>query len=382
MNGTEQRKYWVDTMIKIGDPVLTSLANRKLREVLPTDFHRERSQFAHLEAFARLACGIAPWLEIKDLKGAEEQQRQRYTELMIQGLDAATDPASPDFMDFDTLGQPLVDAAFLAHALIRSPNQITSRLDERVKKNLLIAFKKTRRMIPGANNWILFSAMVEAGIYILGDPDYDKLRVHYAIRMFMDWYKGDGVYGDGKDFHWDYYNSFVIQPMLVDLICLFEQDSYAYAGMKPIIMERAKRYASILERMIAPDGTYPLVGRSLTYRFGAFQHLGQAALQHFLDDQLNPAQVRCALTAVMKRTMDVPGNFDENGWLRPGIYGYQPNLAEAYINTGSLYLCSAVFLPLGLSPTDEFWSAPNAKWTSQRLLSGEDLPADHSIGNE
>ncbi|WP_422656910.1 DUF2264 domain-containing protein [Paenibacillus sp. EC2-1] len=379
MNGTEQRKYWIDTMIRIGDPVLSSLAQRKLREQLPTEFHRERSHFAHLEAFARLACGIAPWLELQDLDGEEEQRRLKYTELMLQSLDAATDQDSPDYMDFDSVGQPLVDAAFLAHALVRSPRNITSKLDDRVKKNLISAFKKTRHMIPGPNNWLLFSAMVEAGLYILGDPDYDKVRVNYAIRMFMDWYKGDGIYGDGKDYHWDYYNSFVIQPMLVDLIHLFEQDSYAYTGFKPIILERAKRYASILERMISPDGTYPLIGRSLTYRFGAFQHLGQAALQHFLDEQINPAQVRCALTAVIRRTMEVPGNFDDNGWLRPGVYGYQPNLAEAYINTGSLYLCSAVFLPLGLSPSDEFWSAPNAKWTSQLLLSGEDLLADHSI---
>ncbi|WP_054023559.1 DUF2264 domain-containing protein [Bacillus sp. FJAT-28004] len=381
MIATKQRKYWLDTMIKIAEPVLSSLAQRKLKEKLPTEFNSHRSQFAYLEAFGRLACGIAPWIELNDLKGEEEQLRSKYEQLMMDSLDAATDPNSPDYMDFITKGQPLVDTAFLAHALLRAPNNITAKLDDRVRNNLISAFKKTRKTANCSNNWLFFSAMVEAGLYLLGDQEYDKMRIGFAIHLFKIWYKGDGIYGDGKDFHWDYYNSFVIQPMQVDLIKLFEQDSPHYAELKPIILNRAQRYATILERFIAPDGTYPAIGRSLTYRFGAFQLLSQVALQQFLDEQLQPSQVRCALTAVIQRIMEAPGNFDENGWLRPGLYGYQPGLAEGYINTGSLYLCAAVFLPLGLSPENEFWSAPNAKWTAQKIVSGEDIEADHAIND-
>lgn len=63
--------------------------------------------------------------------------------------------------------------------------------------------------------------MVEAGLYVLGEKDYDKMRIAYALRVFDGWYKGDGVYGDGEMFHWDYYNSFVIQPMYLDLAEMF-----------------------------------------------------------------------------------------------------------------------------------------------------------------
>jgi len=56
-------------------------------------------------------------------------------------------------------------------------------------------------------------------------------------------------------------------------------------------------------------------------------------------------------------------------------------LGEEYISTGSLYLCSAGLLPLGLPPEDEFWSAPPAPWTSQKLWSGVDLPADHALAD-
>ncbi|MBW4079860.1 DUF2264 domain-containing protein [Paenibacillus sp. S150] len=381
MNVAEQRKYWLDTLLLIGHPVLDALSRRKLKERLPVEFHRDRSGFAHLEAFARLACGMAPWLELEGLEGEEEQLRARYAGLMREAIAAAADPASPDYMDFKTEGQPLVDAAFLAHALVRAPKQLAGRLSERVKGNVITALKQTRRTAPGGSNWLLFSAMVEAALYILGEPEYDRMRVGYAVHMFMDWYKGDGVYGDGKEFHWDYYNSYVIQPMLVDVITLFAQESEQYAAWRPVIVERARRYATVLERMIAPDGTYPFTGRSIVYRFGAFQLLSQAALQHFLEESLPSAQVRCALTAVITRTMGFPGNFDKDGWLRPGVYGCQPELAEGYINTGSLYLCSAVFLPLGLPPSDPFWAGEDLKWTSQRIAAGDNVMRDHALGH-
>ena len=98
--------------------------------------------------------------------------------------------------------------------------------------------------------------------------------------------------------------------------------------------------------------------------------LAQAALQHRLEPQVHPAQVRCALTAVMERCMAGKDMFDENGWLRPGVCGYQPELAEGYINTGSLYLCSAMFLPLGRPGTDLFWADADEDWSSRKVWSG------------
>ena len=148
--------------------------------------------------------------------------------------------------------------------------------------------------------------------------------------------------------------------------------------MLPGLTERSARYAAILERLIAPDGTYPIIGRSITYRFGAFQLLSQAALQGFLPEDVAPAQVRCGLSAVIARTLSGP-MFDENGWLLPGVYGEQPGLAEGYISTGSLYLCESVFLPLGLAPDAPFWRDADMPWTSKKLWAGTDMPCDHAL---
>ena len=86
-------------------------------------------------------------------------------------------------------------------------------------------------------------------------------------------------------------------------------------------------------------------------------------------------------TCALPILIEAPGTFDANGWLQIGFCGHQPALGEGYISTGSLYLCTAGLLPLGLPPDDEFWSAPAAKWTSQKIWSGENLSADHAMSD-
>lgn len=373
------KKQWIDAMCRIVSPVLDMLEKGKLKETLPLTFHEERKAFAPLEAFGRSMLGLSAWLEAdSELLDEEERALQsEYREKAIRCIEMATNPSSPDFMLFDDGGQPLVDAAFLAHALVRAPKALAAALPEETRKHLADALRSTRKIPAYNSNWLFFSAMVEAGLYVIGEP-YDIMRVIYPMRVFQQWYKGDGVYGDGAMFHWDYYNSFVIQPMYVDLVRLFENEHEEIRQMKSVILKRAARYASELERMIGPEGSYPIIGRSICYRFGAFQMLSQAALEHMLEPHISPASVRCGLSAVITRVMSSPDLFDENGWLRPGVFGYQPELAEEYINIGSLYLCSAVFLPLGLAPQDAFWSAPDEEWSAKKVWAGGHIVIDHA----
>jgi hypothetical protein len=219
---------------------------------------------------------------------------------------------------------------------------------------------------------------VEAALLELGEPARED-RLEDCVRKMLGWYVGDGAYGDGEFFHFDYYNSFVIHPMLLDVLAVLKKRDARFAASHATELKRAKRFAEVQERLVAPDGTFPSIGRSTTYRFGAFQTLGQISLLHELPEKIKPAQVRCALTAVIRKMVEMPGTFDTNGWLQIGFCGHQPALGETYISTGSLYLCTAGLLPLGLPAADEFWSAPVARWTAQKLWSGENLRADHAI---
>ncbi len=239
--------------------------------------------------------------------------------------------------------------------------------------------KRITVILPGFNNWLLFAATVEAFLKRAGDPTWDRMRVDYALRQHEQWYKGDGVYGDGPQFHFDYYNAYVIQPMLVDVLDACADDRPAWQAMREPVLTRARRYAAIQERLIAPDGAFPPVGRSLAYRCGAFQGLAQAALRRDLPKDVTPGQARAALGAVIARTLDAPGTFDANGWLTLGLCGHQPGIAETYISTGSLYLCSAAFLPLGLPASDPFWTDAPRDWTAKRAWRGEPIPIDKAL---
>jgi hypothetical protein len=297
-------------------------------------------------------------------------------------LDAATDPSSPDYMNFSEGGQPLVDTAFLAQAILRAPKTLWEPLEPRVKTQIIAALKSSRKIAtPDRNNWVMFAATVEAALLEFGEPILEE-RLEGCLRKMLGWYAGDGAYGDGEFFHFDYYNSFVIHPMLLDVLAVLQRCDPRFAPAHAVVLRRAKRYAAVQERLIAPDGTFPSVGRSATYRFGSFQLLAQIALRRELPQGLPPAQVRSALTAVLRRMLEAPGTFDENGWLRIGFCGHQPALAETYLSTGSLYLCAAGLLPLGLPATDPFWQGPPVRWTSQKLWSGESLPADHALDDE
>jgi hypothetical protein len=380
--GMGDRAVWVGLARRLADPVLTNLARGTLRSAMPVEeaAGANRAPVTHLEAVGRLLAGLAPWLELPT-DGATDEGRLRaqYVTLAQQGLAHALDPASPDRLNFTDGGQPLVDAAFLAHAVLRAPRVLRDTLAAATRARLTAALESTRRIQPGFNNWLLFAAMVEAALARLG-AGWDRMRVDYALRQHEQWYKGDGLYGDGPELHWDYYNSFVIQPMLLDVLDAVGDQSPAWQRMKEPVAARARRYASILERLIAPDGSFPPIGRSIAYRAGAFQALAQAALRRALDPDVLPAQVRGALTAVLRRTLEAPQTFDAGGWLRIGLAGHQPGVGERYISTGSLYLCATALLPLGLPPGDPFWSAPAEPWTSQRAWSGAPFPIDHALG--
>jgi len=205
------------------------------------------------------------------------------------------------------------------------------------------------------------------------------MRIDYALRQHDQWYKGDGVYGDGPEFHWDYYNSFVIQPYIRTILPIVAAADKSYAVMQEKFDKIAARYAVILERLISPDGSYPAIGRSIAYRCGAFHHLANEALHQRLPGDLNPAQVRAALAAMIQKTLGARADFDEHGWLTLGLSGHQTGLAEDYISTGSLYLCATAFLPLGLPAGNDFWFLPSEPWTSKRIWNGENMTADGAL---
>ena len=383
------RQYWVNTMLRIVTPVYENLANETLRKNMPVEVNDgsntgKRADVSHLEALGRSFNGIAPWLNLGDDTSREGEQRRAMTQLVVKAITNAVNPSSPDYMPFDGPGtQPLVDAAFFAEGLLRSKDVIWPMLDSQTRQRIIDELKRSRKIRAWENNWLLFSATVEAALLqFTGECDFSKIK--YALDRHNEWYKGDGWYGDGPAFHLDYYNSYVIQPMLVDVTAVVKENAdkgeeYAtYGAMYDKYVKRMARFAAQQEMLISPEGTFPMLGRSCGYRYGAFQALAHTSLLGALPKGVSPAQVRSALTAVIKR-QTVKSMFDAEGWLTLGFCGHQPDVAENYVSTGSAYLCCFVFLPLGLPADAEFWSGKDEKWSSQRVWAGEAVMRDAAI---
>jgi hypothetical protein len=244
------REIWINSMVKIADPVLLNLSNNTLRKNMPVETtvegsKRGREKVTHLEAVGRLLCGMAPWLELGADQSAEGKLRQQYIELVKNGLQNAVDPNSPDKLNFTTDNQALVDAAFLAQSFLRAPIQIWGNLDAITQSRMLEALKSTRIIKPNESNWLLFSAIIEATLLQL-TGECKMETINYALTRFDEWYKGDAWYGDGKNFHFDYYNSIVIHPMLLDILTVLKNKNLTDSTIYTTEKNRSIRYAEQL----------------------------------------------------------------------------------------------------------------------------------------
>ena len=147
-------------------------------------------------------------------------------------------------------------------------------------------------------------------------------------------------------------------------------------------LHRAQKYAIILERFISPDGTFPVFGRSMTYRMAAMQPLALMAWYQTLPMELSNGQVRAALTKVLHRMFDSQDNYNDAGFLTIGFCGSQPDVADWYTNNGSLYMTSMAFMPLALPADHPFWTDAPQPWTQVKAWSGQPFPKDHRWSDE
>ena len=376
----EDRIFWVETLQKIALPVLMNVKKDSLRKNMALESKSvESGKFAYLSAFARVFNGIAPWLELGPNESEEGRLREKYIYLTIDAISVAVNPKKNDYMFYNEPKQSLVDMALFAQGLLRSKNQIWLNLPMDIQAKIIAELKNTRLIAPYENHWLLYTSLIEAALLEF-TGECNKKRLVYAIHKFRDeWYVGDGIYKDGDDFASNYYNSLIIHPFLNDILFVMRKYGLADGEFLDVQLMRSSRLSSQLERCISPEGNYPIIGKSIAFRTGIFHTLSQASLLKALPKNLEPAQVRSALTKVLRNLFEGNQNFVNDNWLTLGLNGHQSDIAETDVNTGSLYLCCAVFLPLGLDFNDPFWDNEFEEWTSLKAWNGRETETDQSI---
>ena len=378
------RAYWVEVISKMASPILENISKGTFQKNMPMvvseSFDGRNPKVGYLEAFGRLLAGIAPWLALPSDGSSEGKLREKFLKQALLGIQNGVNPDSPDYFAWrDNSKQTLVDAAHLALGFLRAPKALWVPLPEETKKQVIAEFMHIRWIVPNESNWLLFASMTETFLFSVG-VEPERQKIDHAIEKFdKDWYVGDGWYSDGARFSFDYYNGYVIHCMLVETLKHNAKVSADYEEKYKRAYKRMQRYAEHQERMISPEGYYPVIGRSSTYRNGGFQPLAAVALDKKLPETLKPGQVRAAMTAMLKKIY-VHDIYDKYGWLVLGLTSAkQGNIADSYTNTGSLYEASLSFIALGLPESDEFWSSKPEPWTSQKAFSGEKFPKDYYV---
>ena len=393
-NGQSDRQYWTEQAWKMAAPVLRNMAEGTLQK----NFKLETSKIwddrdpkvAYLECFGRLMAGIAPWLSLPDDDTPEGAQRKQLRQWALKAYANAVDPASPDYLGWGNGSQTLVDAAYLVESFMRAYDALWEPLDEVTKERYIKELQGLHRYAPPYSNWLIFVALEEAFLMKVG-ATYDEYRIHVGVNKLEEWYVGDGWYSDGQAFAFDYYNSFVIQPMYQEVVEIIREkrgdnDRLLHrvgpndGGKRRAeqILERMQKFGVILERFISPEGTFPVFGRSIPYRMASLQPLALLAWKKQLPKELHEGQVRAGLTAVMHRMFDVKSIYNKEGFITIGFVGDAAQTpVDTYTNNGSLYMTSLAFMPLGLPATDSFWTATPEKWTSKKAWEGDDFPKDH-----
>ena len=380
---TITRAYMAGLLGRIAEPVLSNMARNELKknfelELSPTWDGRDRN-VAYLECFGRLMSGCAPWLALPDDGSDEGRMRKRLRELSLQSFANSVDPGSPDYLAWGDNFQVLVDSAYFTSALMRAPAALWEPLDQTTKDRIVHEIIGLRRILPLYTNWLLFAAMNEAFLLSIGER-YDPLRLTTAIDKVMEWYVGDGWIKDGETFHFDYYDSFVMYPMLIQVLeKVIKHRGQIHGSAEErlaLTWKRAQRYGEHLERFISPQGTFPPIGRSVTYRTGAFQVLSFLAGRKKWPQSRPEGQVRSALHALHEATWRDAGNFTSGGFLTLGFAGHQPHIADVYTNNGSTYIATESFLALGLPASDSYWTSPAEDWTQKKAYGPKPFPRD------
>lgn len=383
----DERGYLVKLLQAIATPVLLNMANGCFTQQFPvelsTTWDGRNKNVCYMEAFARLMAGLAPWLSLPEDTSAEGIVRTQLTQMALKAFTHSVDPSHADYLLWQGESQAMVDSAYFTNALLRAPKTLWDPLDNKTKTRIITEIKRLRRIALPYNNWLLFAAMNEVFLLSIGE-EWDPVRVGIAISKMHEWYVGDGWVADGQRFHFDYYNSYVILPMLLEILEVLVKTNCRFPHFNPtehlaLWLKRTQRFCEQLERLISPTGTYPPIGRSITYRTAAFQPLALLAWKKLLPTSLPEGQIRSAMTSVHKAIFTAESNFSQAGFLTIGFAGHQPSLGDWYTNNGSMYITSESFLTLGLPADNSYWTSAGLDWTQKKAFAGQPFAKDYPV---
>ncbi|KLU91692.1 hypothetical protein MAPG_10210 [Magnaporthiopsis poae ATCC 64411] len=333
-------------------------ARIKLTAATGTSFSETAAQ---LEGFARPLWVVASLLN--DRLAGFEASTDVGLDTWISGLDAGTDPSSPEYWgDVLSFDQRMVEMESIAYSLLVSPRAVAPPPGPR-RDRLVAWLRQINGRDIGRNNWRWFRVFVNlALVNVLGVPRGEvQQTVDDDLALLDSFYLCDGWSSDGP---WcderkqvDYYSgSFAIQ--LSQLLYVRYAGSMADPGRVARYKDEARSFASGFWRYFAPDGAAIPFGRSLTYRFAFAAFWSAVALANVeLAAPLNSwGTVKGLLMRHLRWWAAKPHIFNTDGTMNIGFTYGNMYMSEDYNSPQSVYWCLKPFVALEIPQDHPFWT--------------------------
>jgi len=317
-----------------------------------------------IESFARIASAWGAWLRnpansaVLKFGGYELNLESMLRQALLDG----TNPKKPNtyWGDIGHMDQRIVESADIAVAVWMSRERVFNKLTADEQSQIMAWLAQVDGKGTYTDNWILFTAMVQAVRLHLGFPSPES-DLDNRLMQISEFYRGDGWHVDGPTNEFELYNAWMFgwHHLLWAWI-----DGDRRPDHREEVFKRGRSFIDAFSHFFGSNGSYPAWGRSVVYRFAA---LAPFAVGHFLkiapDD---PGMLRRISSGCMRYFYN-HGMFDHRDhFIRQGYHGEFPPAGEAYISPGSPYWCCHGLFALTFDRDDPFWTSPEAPLPVER----------------
>ncbi|MDQ0680881.1 hypothetical protein QFZ30_004263 [Arthrobacter pascens] len=274
-------------------------------------------------------------------------------EWYAQGLDAGTDPRSPDrWPTPGELGQAKVEAASLAVGLALTRDQLWDKLPERVQGQLIAWFETVIGEEYPPINWVWFQIVVETFLASVGGRSSAE-DIEAGLAVHDSLYRGHGWFADGPERAYDHYVgwAFHVYPQLWAMMAPGDPRVKARGTLDG---DRLADYLDDAVHLVGANGSPLIQGRSLIYRFAAAAPFWVGELSGY--SRLSPGTSRRAASGMLDYFAR-NGAINEHGLLSIGWHGEFNGMKQSYSGAGSPYWASKGLLGLALPAGHRVWTA-------------------------
>ncbi len=268
-----------------------------------------------------------------------------------QGLDAATDPGSPEaWLRLEDDLQTKVEAASVALGLHLTRPWLWDRLDPGVQERVVDYLHDGVRSFYPPINWLWFRVVTQEFLRTVGALD-DLAQLREDVATLDGFYRADGWYADGPERSFDHYAGWAMHlyPQVWTEMAAGRPEADAFADVS---RERLSRFLDDAVRLVGAGGAPLVQGRSLAYRFATAAPFWLAARA----DVGSPGLLRRAASGTVRYFVD-RGAVSADGLLSLGWFGPWRPMAQSYSGPGSPYWASKGLLGLALPADHPVWTA-------------------------